>query len=833
MVSIMLINLGVANERITKFLCADEIDRSHIASDESSVAIKIDKASFSWSRNGALAIDELELTVEKGKCIAIVGPVGCGKSALISALLGELSCESKSSVTINGTVALVPQQAWIQNMTLKENITFSHEHDEKHYANIIANCALQTDLNLLVDGDQTEIGEKGINLSGGQKQRVSIARAVYANADIYLFDDPLSAVDAHVGREIFDNVLGKEGLLKDKTRVLVTHSTQYLADVDHILVMDKGGLTLAQGDLKSLKSLRNERIDEILSVKLENTESVARTDEAEKVTCKKTNDKEKTALTKQEKAEEGALSMKTFFSYLSIFGWGWSIIYLVWAVTYQVGDLTYNIWLSTWVDAVDDFDYVDGGLSDECTTGGEQNEVDEPCDCGYGFPGFELTSCRGNDFYLGIYGAIGVTVGMLSFIKSMTMLRGILNSARIFHYDLLSGVMHAPMSFFDSTPMGRCINRFSKDLDSIDMTIPSTLRQIISVLLRVMGTLYILATTNVWFLIIVPPIAIILFLVERYYIVTNRQVKRLEAKTRSPIYSLFGETIAGSSLIRAYKAEEYFIAKNFERVDYNLKFKYVTVMCNRWLGTRLEFVANLITFSVALYAIWSRDNGSLLSAAEIGLALTYAASITQTLNHLIRVTAELETNLVAVERIVEYAELESEKAWRVDDVDKNWIGGGAIKFEKYGLKYRDELPLVLNELDIKVDAGERIGIVGRTGAGKSSITVGLFRLVEAAVGRIKINTTNIETLGMHDLREALTIIPQEPVLFSGTIRQNLDPFERFDDDKLWEAVNRAHLSSTVNNCDGKLDHKLTENGSNLRFILTVTFKTLRFNLYTF
>lgn len=375
----------------------------------------------------------------------------------------------------------------------------------------------------------------------------------------------------------------------------------------------------------------------------------------------------------------------------------------------------------------------------------------------------------------------------------------------------------SPMSFFDTTPTGRVVNRFGKDLDAIDMTIPGSIRQFVSALLRVLGFLAILARASPWFLLVIPPLIILFVLVERYYIAANRQVKRLESATRSPIYSSFGETISGAPVIRAYQAEDRFIKENFEKVDFNLKFQYASIMCNRWLGMRLECFANLIVFAVAIFAVASRGSDD-ITAADMGLALTYASSITQILNFLIRVTAELEVNLVAVERLTEYSELKPEAEWRNEEVGDErgrWMKKGKVDFDDYSLRYREGLPLVLNKINCSIAGGEKVGIVGRTGAGKSSLTVGMFRLAEPAGGKVVIDKVETNKIGLHDLREELTIIPQEPVLFSGTLRSNLDPFENFSDDQLWSAIKLSHLNQAVSDFEAKLDHEISENGSNL------------------
>jgi len=487
-------------------------------------------------------------------------------------------------------------------------------------------------------------------------------------------------------------------------------------------------------------------------------------------------------------------------SYFKAFGYGWMSFYLFAALIYMFIDMMYNIWLTTWVDAIIFYNETDSNGNP----------------CGYGAPyvqaALQTNKCQGDSFYLLVYGIIGVSVALMSYMRSIINIQGIIASGKQFHKRLLFGIMRSPMSFFDTTPTGRIVNRFGKDIDSVDNNIPQSIRQWISCLLRIVSTVIILSRTEIWFLLIVPVLCVVFMVVERFYIAANRQLKRLESTTRSPIYSNFSETISGTSVIRAYQKEEEFIKGNLTKVDHNLKFQYANLMCNRWLGIRLESFANLIVFSVAIYAVLSKNSDS-SSAADIGLALSYSMSVTQILNFLIRSTAELEVNLVAVERIEEYCDLQPEDTWVKKGTD--WMKKGYTTMVDYALRYRDGLPLVLKGLNCKISAGEKIGIVGRTGAGKSSLTVGLFRLVECARGKIEIDGIDLSKLGLHDLRKRLTIIPQEPVLFSGTLRENLDPFNDASDERIWEALKLAHLKSSVSGFEKKLEHEINENGSNL------------------
>ncbi|KAK6170726.1 hypothetical protein SNE40_019043 [Patella caerulea] len=374
--------------------------------------------------------------------------------------------------------------------------------------------------------------------------------------------------------------------------------------------------------------------------------------------------------------------------------------------------------------------------------------------------------------------------------------------------------MKSPMKFFDTTPLGRLVNRFAKDVDIIDITIPATVHMWLHCLLHVISTVLVISISTPYFLLIIVPLLILYYFIQRFYVATSRQLKRLESISRSPIYSHFGETITGASTIRAFGQQQRFISESENKVDENQVSYYPSITSNRWLAIRLEFLGNLIVFFASLFAVLGRDN---LSPGIVGLSISYALNVTQTLNWMVRMTCELETNIVAVERVKEYADTPTEAEWIVENnrPPKDWPTSGVVEFSDYKVRYREGLDLVLKGINCKVKSGEKIGIVGRTGAGKSSLTLALFRIIESAEGSISIDGINIAEIGLHDLRSKLTIIPQDPVLFSGSLRMNLDPFEEVTDDALWQALDHAHLKTFVNSLPTKLDHECSEGGENL------------------
>nr|AJG01605.1 ATP-binding cassette sub-family C member 1 [Dreissena polymorpha] len=833
---------NVSIGRIGRFLQNEDLDPNNVQRpDISDHALSIENGTFTWSKTAKPVLNDINLEISDGKLVAVVGQVGAGKSSLISAFLGEME-KRAGRVVVKGRVAYVPQQAWIQNATVRDNILFGTEVDQNKYQQVIEACALEPDLEILPGGDLTEIGEKGINLSGGQKQRVSLARAVYNNADVYLLDDPLSAVDSHVGKHIFNKVVGPKGLLRNKTRILVTHGVHWLPLVDTIVVIIDGKIseqgsyeTLVSRDgafaqflkqyltqendedeedpeVQRIKSKILERIDSVTS----GTDATGKSEDDEVVTALRNrikspakpplarsissietvtgkgqwkdakDQKQKDKLIEAEKAETGKVSWKVYLKYLSAIGACYSVIILGAFILYQVASNGSNIWLSVWTD--------DKYLQN-------RTNVNE-------------TEYRDKNYmYLGVYGAFGVGQAFLVLAYAIFAAMRMINAAGVMHNAMLSNILKLPMVFFDTTPLGRVVNRFSQDIDTIDNALPMTMRQLLNLFVSLISTMVVITYSNPITAAVLVPILIVYYVFQRFYIPTSRQLKRIESTTRSPVYSHFGESIAGASTIRGYGFQQRFVQESKDRVDKNMVFYFAGIASNRWLGFRLEFLGNLIVFAAAIFAVVTPDN----TGGLVGLSVAYALQVTGTLNFLVRTTSDVETNVVSVERVREYTEEPTEAEWRVENKrpPANWPDRGNVRFNNYTTRYREGLDLVLKGISCDIVGGERVGIVGRTGAGKSSLTVALFRLIEAASGSIVIDSHRISDMGLHDLRSKLTILPQDPVLFSGTLRMNLDPFDEYSDDKIWTALEHAHLKTFVSGLDDGLLHECGEGGQNL------------------
>ncbi|XP_026534013.1 canalicular multispecific organic anion transporter 1 isoform X2 [Notechis scutatus] len=833
-----MVQVKVSTDRLERYLGSEDLNTSAIWHNSiPACAVKFREASFAWDQDSDVTIKDITLEIAHGSLVAIVGSVGSGKSSLISAMLGEME-NIKGDINIQGSMAYVPQQAWIQNATLKDNIIFGSPLDETRYQQVLEACALHPDLKLLPGGDLTEIGEKGINLSGGQKQRVSLARAVYNNADIYLLDDPLSAVDTHVGRHIFDKVLGPEGLLQNKTRILVTHNLSFLAQVDDIVVLEAGTVTergsystlLANsGSFAQLLNTYGNQQDNIH----EEEEAMAGLEEeegpddypelvteeipADVVTMTQKNEasvqqkifnrsrstssnisirkghpghlNEKKTMTEfkgqrlidKEAMETGKVKLFTYLRYFRAVGWGLSICILIGNIGQAASFIGFNLWLSDWTN--DALHY--------------QNET------------YPVT----RDVRVGIYGTLGASNSLFLLIATGLTSFGTIRASRVMHEQLLSNILRVPMSFFDSTPTGRIVNRFAKDIFTVDETIPISLRSWMNCFFMILSTLVIICIATPYFAIITLFLGILYYFILQFYVATSRQLRRLDSVTRSPIYSHFGETVSGLSVIRAFGHQERFLQHNEKIVDVNQKSVYSWFVSNRWLAVRLELVGNLTVFFAVLLAVFVKNS---VSSGIVGLSISSAMNITQTLNWLVRMTSELETNIVAIERLNEYTEIKNEAPWvTTERPPSQWPNNGEITFIDYKVRYRPELELVLDGINCDIKGTEKIGVVGRTGAGKSSLTNCLFRILEAAGGKILIDGLDIATLGLHDLREKLTIIPQDPILFSGSLRMNLDPFDQYSDEDIWHTLELAHLKSYVQTLPEGLSSPVSEGGENL------------------
>ncbi|KFM09118.1 Multidrug resistance-associated protein 6, partial [Aptenodytes forsteri] len=797
----------VSLNRLAAFLNLDELNPENSSRNTSDCGITIRNGTFCWSKEISPCLRRIDLTVPQGSLLAVVGQVGAGKSSLLSALLGELE-KTDGCVTMKGTAAYVPQQAWIQNASVEDNILFGKEMDETWFNRVIDACALQPDLESFPAGQKSEIGEKGINISGGQKQRVNLARAVYQKASIYLLDDPLSAVDAHVGQHIFEHVLGRNGLLKDKTRVLVTHTINILPQVDNIVLLVDGTIS----EIGSYQELfqRNGAFAEFLHSHIAAEEKAGagfpgNPNELESfflvlsVSCFLNiilNIKERGGglllftVGKREKRIKlekpvlhlfyyGHLKQTSNHTYLKATGLPLCVCIILLFTCQQAVSFSRGYWLSIWTD-------------DPVHNGTQQH----------------------TELRAGVFGALGVVQALGRFASTAAvLLGGVLASHKLF-LQLLRSVARSPMVFFEQTPIGNLLNHFSREMDAIDSVIPDKLKSLLGFLFNLLEIYLVIIVATPRAAMAIVPLTVLYAAFQHFYVTTSCQLRRIEAASRSPIYSHISETFQGSSVIRAYKDQERFILKSNFLVDENQRICFPGAVADRWLATNLEFLGNGIVLFAALFAAMGRTD---LSPGTAGFSISCALQITGVLNWMVRSWTEIENNIVSVERVREYLRTPKEAPWTLNGKLQGqvWLTEGRIEFRNYSLRYRPNLDLALKHVNLTINGQEKIGITGRTGAGKSTLAVGLLRLVEAAEGAILVDGLDIAQLGLHDLRTKITVIPQDPVLFSGSLRMNLDPLNQYTDADIWTALELTQLKNFVADLPDQLEYKCTDQGENL------------------
>ena len=796
----------VSLTRINKFLNQPELtpDPSGESIEKREEALWVTNGSFKWGLKEAPVLQKISLSLKAGSLTAVVGKVGAGKSSLLSALLGDMHL-AEGSVGRHGTMAYVPQQAWVQNCSLRDNILFCQELQPARYQEVMESCALLPDLEVMPDGDLTELGERGITLSGGQKQRVSLARAAYSGAEVVLLDDPLAAVDAHVGRHIFDKVLGPGGLLEGRTRLLVTHSLTYLCQCDQVIVMAEGRV-VEQGTYQELLTKEGGQFAKFLADHTKDSQAQCSLVCQEGQTSLPSKDcaasqpevskhfnvhspaaKEEAEVREpllqhkiepeEEKLETGRVKLAVYMSYLTALGpWGCASILLTLAMTAGAEAAT-SWWVKVWTD------------SNNSTEASHY-----------------LTN-------LGYYGGLGLLQSTLVMAYSTFLVFTTLRGSKRLHRNMLTRVMRSPMSFFEKTPLGRIINRFGKDIDACDNILPETIKQLLLRSMRLFTLSVIITLILPMALLVLVPAALCFTLLQQGVVRSLRQLQRLDSVSRSPIYSHFSESLAGASVIRAYARQPDFVQRSEQLLDASQRCYYPGMVADQLLAVSLGLLGNLVTLVAALLTTTTT-----VSPGSVGLVLSSCLQIPQMLAEVVRMSAQLESNIVAVERICEYSQLGQEAAWLSEQgatPGAEWPQQGKVEVRGLTLRYQEDRQPALRQVSCTLEAGQMVGVVGRTGAGKSSLAAALFRLVEPESGVISIDGVDISTIGLHDLRSKLTIIPQDPVLFAGSLRINLDPFTCFPDGALWEALEKAHLQAWAVDLEKGLEHEVLEGGENL------------------
>uniref|UniRef100_A0A8C8ZXC6 ATP-binding cassette sub-family C member 10 n=1 Tax=Prolemur simus TaxID=1328070 RepID=A0A8C8ZXC6_PROSS len=811
-----LLEAKVSLDRIQRFLdLPNHNPQAYYSTDpptEPSTVLELHGALFSWDPVGTSQetfISHLE--VKKGMLVGIVGKVGCGKSSLLAAIAGELH-RLRGQVAVWGLskgFGLATQEPWIQFATIRDNILFGKTFDAQLYREVLEACALIDDLSILPAGDQTEVGEKGVTLSGGQRARIALARAVYQEKELYLLDDPLAAVDADVATHLLHRCI--LGVLSHTTRLLCTHRTEYLERADVVLLMEAGRLIQAGPPSEILACIS---LSHYKSQSVQNPEKTKEGLEVEQSTSGR--------LLQEESKKEGAVKLHVYRAYWRAVGQGLALAILFSLLLMQATRNAADWWLSHWISE----------LKAAKNSSQEAPASTSPASAGFFFPQlllfspgslyapvFPLSKAAPNGssdihFYLTVYATIAGVNSLCTLLRAVLFAAGILQAAANLHHRLLHRVLMTPVTFFDATPTGRVLNRFSSDVACVDDSLPFILNILLANMAGLLGLLAVLGSGLPWLLLLLPPLSIIYYRVQRHYRASSRELRRLSSLTLSPLYTHLADTLAGLPVLRATGATYRFEEENQRLLGLNQRCQFAASAAIQWLDIRLQLIGAAVVSAIAGIALVQHQQG-LANPGLVGLSLSYALSLTGLLSGLVSSFTQTEAMLVSVERLEEYScDLPQEPRGQPLQLGTGWLTQGSVEFQDVVLVYRPGLPNALDGVTFRVQPGEKLGIVGRTGSGKSSLLLVLFRLLEPSSGRVLLDGVDTSQLELAELRSQLAIIPQEPFLFSGTVRENLDPQGLHEDRALWQALEQCHLSEVIVSMGG-LDAELGEGGRSL------------------
>ncbi|TMW67895.1 hypothetical protein Poli38472_007567 [Pythium oligandrum] len=809
-----IIKARVAEDRIQSFLEMPELDENAVNSMEhrnpsqhhqQNVVIAIQNATFGWDTDSSV-LRNVNFKVHTGEFVVIHGPVGCGKSSLCAALLGDMN-KTSGNACVEGSVAYCSQQAWIQHMTVRDNILFGRPYDRKKYEKVLEACALTKDLRSLPAGDRTEIGERGVNLSGGQKARVALARACYSDASVFILDAPLSAVDAIVQNEIFHKCF--LGLLRNRTIILVTHNPEIIGSEHVTMTVTIDG----KGELVETRSKQTRpQHDSIISPLAEheytksrfeddfqasqsslrvNTELLG-ADPSRNSASPPTRSRisppeqdpvaEEHALVKQEERGDGRVGFRVFMAYYRAIG-GFPVVLLVFGTQLmgQGFQVASDFWLGQWSSAASSED------------------------------------AFSTDYRIGIYTLLGLSAVLMIVIRTLVFSWSCIRASTTLFDRMTYALMHAPLRFFDANPIGRILTRYSTDVATVDMTIPQRLNRFLGNLVILLFTMGTTAVIIQWRSVFLLPVVIIYVQVGSFYLEPARDIERIQKTADAPVLSHLSESIEGAAVIRAFGSHQVrrFHCMNDAKIDATNQVTYTQLCVSQWFALRIQLLGSMLGVIVTYSLVLLRDQ---LSAAIVGLAFSYVLKFSHSMERIVSSWSSVETIMVSPERMQQYIDIEQEAPHKIPTFDPPastaWPSAGAIRFENVSFRYKDADQLVLKNLSFSVQGGEKIGIVGRTGAGKSSLTMALFRINELAGGSVLIDGVDVGKIGLKTLREKLSIIPQNPVLFKGPLRRYLDPFSEYSDDALWSSLRRVGLSDRITSEDDKLECMVEENGEN-------------------
>ncbi|KAG5894560.1 hypothetical protein JTB14_021542 [Gonioctena quinquepunctata] len=764
------------------------------------VGVHLRNMSVKWLRfSTENSLESINFNVSSNQLVAVVGPVGGGKTTLLHAILKELS-PVEGSAHVVGTISYASQEPWVFGGSVRQNILFGQKYVQKKYEEVVRVCALQRDFTLFPHGDRTLVGERGVALSGGQRARINLARAVYKEADIYLLDDPLSAVDTHVGKQLFNECI--RGYLRNKCVVLVTHQLQYLRNTHCIYLLENGEVR-SSGTYQELKNSDNDFTKLLAaSEEEEKKEEMRRLSKVEQNESTETEDLPAIVEDREERAS-GTITWHVYRSYLKA-GGNWCktfalfSLFLMTQVLGSSSDYFLTIWVNSvqWREENKEQKLIES-LGNETTSSPKNIEII-----------YDLLATQ--DITITIYTCLIVLTIFITVTRSITFFRFCMTASTRLHNSMFSKIVFSTMRFFNTNPSGRILNRFSKDIGAIDESLPLTIVDTMQIGLTVLAITLVIATMNPWILIPTVIILIIFHFIRQAFLSSSRNIKRVEAITRSPIYTHLAASLQGITTIRAFGAEE-ILTKEFDNYqDAYTSAYFMFLTANRGFGFWLDLHC-VIFIALVVVSILFIQNESF--GGNVGLSLTQAMTLSGMFQWGMRQWSELENQMTSVERVQEYADIVPERDNNTRTPPKSWPEAGSLKFDNVSLRYSETDPAVLRNLTFEIKPREKIGIVGRTGAGKSSLIQALFRLADTE-GSILIDDVDTKTVSLNILRSEIAIIPQEPVLFSGTLRKNLDPFDEYQDESLWNALEEVELKHAVDELPAGLDSKMAEGGSN-------------------
>ncbi|KAK3160951.1 hypothetical protein QOZ80_1BG0069220 [Eleusine coracana subsp. coracana] len=753
--------------------------------------VDIEPGEYSWEAadnilkktSFAVKIDS-KVNIKTGQKVAVCGPVGSGKSSLLCAILGEIPRVSGSGTTVIGLSAYVPQSAWIQTGTVQDNVLFGKAMDKPIYDEALQGCALDKDVALWANGDMTLVEERGINLSGGQKQRIQLARALYSDADVYLLDDPFSAVDAHTGAHLFKECLMRQ--MSSKTVIYVTHQLEFLRDADLVLVMKDGRIVQSgkyddlmvdqDGELSKQMDAHNQSLSQVTPAKVH---GLARNKKCKKKQMELTEIQPDHNVLERESEEErvsGPVKWNIYRKFVtSAYNGALIPIIIGCQVLFQALQICSNYWIA-WASE-------------------RQEQVSR-------------------EKMIGIF--VMLSAGSSAFIlcRAFVLTTIAIETAQKLFLAMTKNIFRAPISFFDSTPSSRILNRASTDQSTVDIDIPYRLAGLIFALIQLLSNIFIMSQIAWPIFILFIIIISISVCYQAYYICSARELARLVGIKKAPVLHHFSETVSGAATIRCFNQGENFFRKSLKLIDDYSRITFHNSATMEWLCVRINFLFNLVFFVMLVILVsLPRDT---IDPSLAGLAATYGLNLNVLQAWVIWNLCNVENKMISVERIMQFSSIPSESPLVIEDYrpDEKWPWYGTIQIDDLQIKYKHDMPMVLKGISCTFPGERKIGVVGRTGSGKSTLIHALFRIVEPSAGRIIIDGVDISLLGLHDLRSRLSIIPQEPTLFQGTVRSNLDPLQEHTDTDIWEVVRKCHLEEIIREDNRLLDTPVGEDGGN-------------------